>query len=222
MRSLGTRDCSEAGPGPPALGGRLPGHRVAAPLRAVSRLAWRTCSPAPTGPAHRAPPGRHRRPTAPPVGEEAEARAALLTARFLGTFSLPFLSQSLLSLPYLSREQRRPVLSVWVLASPSPLCPQHTPHDADPLLPRPTHGPLQLRSCRGPAPARVAMTTPGREGANGGAARPRSQPPPRRRSDALFCCPTWPAFPPRGPGAKELRASKATKFGRLEGVGGLG
>lgn len=106
-----------------------------------------------------------------------------------------------------------------------PLCPRHTPHDAD-LLPKPTGGPLQLRSCPlgplGPAPARVATTTPGREEMNRRSRSLWSTPPWRRRSEALLSCPTCPASPPPGPMARGLGARKATKSGSLEDARSLG
>lgn len=107
--------------------------------------------------------------------------------------------------------------------SSSPL-PRHTPHGADPLLPRPTAGPLQLRSC--PAwPAQTRACTrrhgnPGPGGASGSGAGPQSGRPRRRRSEDLL----------RGPARLEaslleLRASGlgargAPESGRLEGAWG--
>lgn len=96
------------------------------------------------------------------------------------------------------------------------LCPRHTPHDADPLLPRPTGGPLQLRSCPAwPSQARAGTRrhgNPGGEGASGRGLRPQSRSPRRRRSEAVLRCSTAPLglrLPSWDPGQKGWRARES-------------
>lgn len=93
---------------------------------------------------------------------------------------------------------------------PSSLCPRHTPHDADPLLPRPTDRPLQLTSCPAwPSRARACTRHHGNRSGRGRAAGARARELGLLGAGAVKSghqapCPAGPVSPRRGPGATGL------------------